>query len=279
MSRNSRVYVGKLSSRTREGDLYDIFSRYGSIRSVDVKNGYAFIDFEDYRDAEDAIYEMDDREVDGSYILVQPAKGGARGGDRERDRRGGPPQRGDYRVYVEGIPRDMSWQDLKDVFRPVAEVAFTDVFRERGTTKGVVEFRTREEMSRAMRELDETKVRDHVITLREDRGGRNRRSRSRSPRDRKDRRSRSRSPRRSASRSPRRSGSRSPRRSASKSPTRAAAETSTPPPANEKKNDSPSPSPRRSRSRSPTPDRKRDRSPSPSSSAKRRKEDDGDDRD
>lgn len=38
--------------------------------SVDLKRGYAFVDFVDSRDAEDAIHEVDGREVDGSRSAV-----------------------------------------------------------------------------------------------------------------------------------------------------------------------------------------------------------------
>ncbi|KAL9255585.1 Serine/arginine-rich splicing factor RSZ21-like protein [Drosera capensis] len=54
----SRVYVGNLDPHVSERDLEDEFKRYGPIRSLWVARrppGYAFIDFEDTRDAKDAI--------------------------------------------------------------------------------------------------------------------------------------------------------------------------------------------------------------------------------
>jgi RNA recognition motif-containing protein len=42
---NSVVYVGRLSSRTRERDLEDAFSKYGRIIRLDMKAGYAFIEY------------------------------------------------------------------------------------------------------------------------------------------------------------------------------------------------------------------------------------------
>ncbi|MBA0658067.1 hypothetical protein Goklo_010305 [Gossypium klotzschianum] len=58
----SRVYVGNLDPRVSERDLEDEFRVFGVIRSVWVARrppGYAFIDFDDRRDAEDAIRELD----------------------------------------------------------------------------------------------------------------------------------------------------------------------------------------------------------------------------
>lgn len=57
----SRVYVGRLSNRTRERDLEDTFGKYGRITRVDMKYGYAFVEFSDNRDAEDAVRDLDGR--------------------------------------------------------------------------------------------------------------------------------------------------------------------------------------------------------------------------
>ncbi|CAH2077357.1 unnamed protein product, partial [Thlaspi arvense] len=58
----SRVYVGNLDPRVTERELEDEFRVYGVIKSVWVARrppGYAFLDFEDPRDARDAIRDLD----------------------------------------------------------------------------------------------------------------------------------------------------------------------------------------------------------------------------
>ncbi|KAI9071442.1 hypothetical protein K1719_046591 [Acacia pycnantha] len=90
---NTRLYVGRLSSRTRSRDLDKVFGRYGRIRGVDMKHDYAFVEFSDPRDADDARYNLDGRDVDGSRIIVEFAKGGPRG-SREYLGRGPPPGSG-----------------------------------------------------------------------------------------------------------------------------------------------------------------------------------------
>ncbi|AQK79208.1 Serine/arginine-rich splicing factor RS2Z32 [Zea mays] len=72
---NTRLYVGRLAPRTRSRDLEYLFSKYGRIREVELKRDYAFIEFSDPRDADDAQYNLDGREVDGSRIIVEFAKG------------------------------------------------------------------------------------------------------------------------------------------------------------------------------------------------------------
>ncbi|KAJ8439525.1 hypothetical protein Cgig2_007042 [Carnegiea gigantea] len=58
----TRVYVGNLDPRVTERDLEDEFRVYGVLRSVWVARrppGYAFIEFDDRRDALDAIRALD----------------------------------------------------------------------------------------------------------------------------------------------------------------------------------------------------------------------------
>ncbi|GAV63734.1 RRM_1 domain-containing protein/zf-CCHC domain-containing protein [Cephalotus follicularis] len=92
----TRLYVGHLSSRTRSRDLEDIFRKYGRIRDVDMKRDFAFVEFNDPRDADDARYSLNGREVDGARLVVEFAKGGPRGpgGSREYLGRGPPPGSG-----------------------------------------------------------------------------------------------------------------------------------------------------------------------------------------
>ncbi|PKA52862.1 Serine/arginine-rich splicing factor RSZ21 [Apostasia shenzhenica] len=107
----SRVYVGNLEPRVSERDLEDEFRVYGVIRSIWVARrppGYAFIDFDDHRDAQDAIREMDGKHgwrVELSHKGTGGGGGGGggggRGGARGRDRYGGG---SDMKCYECGEP-------------------------------------------------------------------------------------------------------------------------------------------------------------------------------
>uniref|UniRef100_A0A061RFE5 Splicing factor, arginine/serine-rich 7 n=1 Tax=Tetraselmis sp. GSL018 TaxID=582737 RepID=A0A061RFE5_9CHLO len=62
---STRVYVGNLDPRVTEQELEDQFTRFGTLRSVWVARkppGFAFLDYNDPRDAEDAV-----REINGKY--------------------------------------------------------------------------------------------------------------------------------------------------------------------------------------------------------------------
>eukprot|EP01013_Petalomonas_cantuscygni_P013763 TRINITY_DN2836_c0_g1_i1.p1 TRINITY_DN2836_c0_g1~~TRINITY_DN2836_c0_g1_i1.p1 ORF type:complete len:328 (-),score=36.56 TRINITY_DN2836_c0_g1_i1:1183-2136(-) len=81
----------------------------------------------------------------------------------------------DRRVAVLNIPWSVSWQDLKDHFKPVGHVVRADVLSDpsSGRSKGVglVEFSTQDEAARAIAELHDSTLKDRKISVREDRPG------------------------------------------------------------------------------------------------------------
>uniref|UniRef100_U5EY87 Putative 52k active chromatin boundary protein n=1 Tax=Corethrella appendiculata TaxID=1370023 RepID=U5EY87_9DIPT len=237
----SRVYVGGLPYGVRERDLERFFKGYGRTRDILIKNGYGFVEFEDYRDADDAVYELNGKELLGERVTVEPARGTARGpggrkeyyNDRYDSRRRydryenssrsnsryGPPLRTEYRLIVDNLSSRVSWQDLKDYMRQAGEVTYADAHKQK-KNEGVVEFASLSDMKTAIEKLDDTELNGRRIRLIEDRGrnggSRNGRGRSRSSRSSSRSRSRSRSRRRSHSRSHSRRSSRSRSRSKSK---------------------------------------------------------------
>uniref|UniRef100_A0A8C7WGL8 Serine and arginine rich splicing factor 6 n=2 Tax=Salmoninae TaxID=504568 RepID=A0A8C7WGL8_ONCMY len=80
-----RIYVGKLNYNAREKDLQRFFNGYGKLMEIDLKNGYGFVEFEDNRDADDAVYELNGKELCGERVTVEHA----RGPRRDRDGYGG----------------------------------------------------------------------------------------------------------------------------------------------------------------------------------------------
>lgn len=146
---STRVYVGGISYKARENDIEYFFRKYGKLREISLKNGFAFIEFDDYRNADDACYDLHGREFMGEKVSVEMARGTPHGKDRERwgtgngDNRGdrrrertpdrrysregrskpvwlqkyGPPTRTDNRLIVENLSSRVSWQDLKDYMR------------------------------------------------------------------------------------------------------------------------------------------------------------------
>jgi len=85
-----KVYVGNLGNNASKSELESVFSHYGPLKNVWVARnppGFAFIEFQDPRDAEDACRNVDGTRVGGMRVRVEMSTG------RSRDRRP-PPRRG-----------------------------------------------------------------------------------------------------------------------------------------------------------------------------------------
>jgi len=232
----ARVYIGNLGLDCREHDVEKLFRDYGRITDIHLKGVYGFLNFDDKRDASDAIKEVNGRSFNGGRIRVDYAKEPRGAGGRDRFDRGGPRRSFDrprarpgkwtnYRLLVENLSSKTSWQDLKDYMREAGDITYTKAHSPR-TGDGVVEFADRKGMEYALRKLDDTELDGRRIKLIEEGGGSRRdRSRSRSrgrrsrSRDRSNSRSKSRSRSRSRSRSPEKKRERSDSRSRSRSNT------------------------------------------------------------
>ncbi|XP_051123828.1 serine/arginine-rich splicing factor SR30 isoform X3 [Andrographis paniculata] len=204
MGRLSRtIYVGNLPGDIRESEVEDLFYKYGPIVEIDLKipprpPGYAFIEFEDPRDADDAIRGRDGYNFDGCQLRVEIARG-RRGSSYDRhssgSSRGGVSRRTEYRVLVTGLPSSASWQDLKDHMRQAGDVCFSQVYRDRDGMRGVVDYTNYDDMKYAIKKLDDSLFRNRYSRayIRVDEYD-SRRSYSRSPSRSKSPYSRSRSP-------------------------------------------------------------------------------------
>merc|ERR1712079_7757 len=87
-----KVYVGNLGDRPpRREQLEDEFSYYGPLRNVWVARsppGFAYIEFESKRDAQDAARGLDGKNIAGRRIKVEMAKGSMklRRGEDDKDK-------------------------------------------------------------------------------------------------------------------------------------------------------------------------------------------------
>ncbi|XP_015911080.1 RNA-binding protein Rsf1 isoform X2 [Parasteatoda tepidariorum] len=92
--RPTSVYVGGLSEDVQKEDLEREFGKFGDLEKVWVARnppGFAFIEFKDDQDANEAIKEMNGASINGSEIRVDISRGrgGRRGGGGGGFRRGG----------------------------------------------------------------------------------------------------------------------------------------------------------------------------------------------
>ncbi|XP_051529337.1 serine/arginine-rich splicing factor 7-like [Myxocyprinus asiaticus] len=74
----TKVYVGNLGTGAGKGELERAFGYYGPLRTVWIARnppGFAFVEFEDPRDAEDAVRGIDGKMICGSRVRVELSTG------------------------------------------------------------------------------------------------------------------------------------------------------------------------------------------------------------
>merc|ERR1711973_563190 len=183
-----KLFIGHLAPDTRERDLERFLKDKGfnrSIVEVVVKTGYGFVIFDDKQDADDAVYELNGKDLLNYKLVVEYAKPSERRDDRGGGfRRGSPPRGGrggyssrfgrpyntEFRVIIENVSTRCSWQDIKDYFRQAGEVTFAKCHREK-MGEGVVEFASSKDMRNAIRKLDDTELFGKRVRLRCENGG------------------------------------------------------------------------------------------------------------
>ena len=85
------LFVGNLSRDVKTKDLAELFGKYGKLVGCRIKESFGlqnfgFVSFGDERDAEDALNKCNGKDLLGSRISVDWAKG-SRGGPRGRSDR------------------------------------------------------------------------------------------------------------------------------------------------------------------------------------------------
>lgn len=125
-----RVFIGRLNPAAREKDVERFFKGYGRIRDIDLKRGFGFVEFDDPRDADDAVYELDGKELCNERVTIEHARLRSRGGPRglgrgryndrfssrrPRGDRSAPPIRTENRLIVENLSSRVSWQVCQSI--------------------------------------------------------------------------------------------------------------------------------------------------------------------
>ncbi|ORM40393.1 Serine/arginine-rich splicing factor 7 [Babesia sp. Xinjiang] len=88
-SDGKKVYIGNLNPEATVDDVETLFSKFGTITNVWVARrppGFAFVTFEDSRDATDAIDELDGTDYKGQNLKVELSKGPRPRHRRDRSR-------------------------------------------------------------------------------------------------------------------------------------------------------------------------------------------------
>ena len=132
--------------------------------------GCGIVTFNSSEDAKKAIETMHDTEIGERKIFVREDREGERGNDL-RNRIGPSATSPDASVYVGNLPWSTRWQELKDIFRKVGNVAHADVtmgFDGRSRGWGVVTFMDPQCAQVAIERLNGTMLNDRALIVRRD---------------------------------------------------------------------------------------------------------------
>ncbi len=99
------IYIGNLAPQVSDQELENLFKQFGELKSVKIirdmftgeSKGFGFVEMNDKTAAENAIKELNTKELSGKKIIVNEARpksdnrrgGGKRGGFRGGNRNGG----------------------------------------------------------------------------------------------------------------------------------------------------------------------------------------------
>lgn len=78
----TKLYVGNLPYSVNDDSLRELFSSYGNVLSASIifdrmsgrSKGFGFVELEDDKEAQKAISEMNEKEIDGRKIVVSIAR-------------------------------------------------------------------------------------------------------------------------------------------------------------------------------------------------------------
>lgn len=159
------VFCGNFDYDTRHSDLDRLFSRYGRVDRIDMKSGFAFVYFEDERDAEDAIRDLHDRPFGYSKrrLSVEWSRQGERGGPRHRDgSRAVANTRPTKTLFVINFdPIRTRTRDIERHFEPYGKVLNVRIRR----NFAFVQFETQEEATKALECTNMSKILDRVVSV------------------------------------------------------------------------------------------------------------------
>ncbi|XP_022979301.1 serine/arginine-rich splicing factor RS31A-like isoform X1 [Cucurbita maxima] len=156
------IFVGNFGYDTRQSELERLFAKYGRVERIDMKSGFAFVYFEEERDAEDSIRSLDNMPFgyDRRRLSVEWARG-----ERGRSRDGSKSmanQRPTKTLFVINFdPIRTRVRDIERHFEPYGKVLNVRIRR----NFAFVQFETQEEATKALECTHMSKILDRVVSV------------------------------------------------------------------------------------------------------------------
>lgn len=157
------VFCGNFDYETRQSDLERLFSKYGPIRRIDMKSGYAFVYFQDERDAEDAIRRLSNAEFGHtSRRLSVEWSRQEEPVPKNRDRPTGADAKPTRTLFVINFdPIRTKVVDIERHFEPYGKIANIRIRK----NFAFVQYEAQEHASVAVNKTDKSTILDRVVTV------------------------------------------------------------------------------------------------------------------
>ncbi|RDX96246.1 Serine/arginine-rich splicing factor RS31, partial [Mucuna pruriens] len=178
------VFVGNFGYDTRQSELERLFAKYGRVDRVDMKSGFAFVYYEDERDAEDAIRALDNfpfghekrrlsvewarvylpciievASVNNVNVLSEFHNKGERGRHRDGSRANQRPTKSLFVINFDPIRTRV--HDIERHFEPYGKVLNVRIRR----NFAFVQFETQEDATKALECTHMSKILDRVVSV------------------------------------------------------------------------------------------------------------------
>ncbi|XP_065030951.1 serine/arginine-rich splicing factor RS31-like isoform X2 [Musa acuminata AAA Group] len=158
------VFCGNLNHDARQSELDRLFSKYGRVDRIDMKSGYAFVYFEDERDAGDAIRGLDG--IPFGYSRRRLSVEWSRQGDRGPRYHDGSRSTGNTRptktlFVINFDPIRTRVRDIESHFEPYGNITNVRIRR----NFAFVQFETQEEATTALESTNMSKILDRVVSV------------------------------------------------------------------------------------------------------------------
>lgn len=166
MSSKSSLFVCKIASSTDMRSLVEHFTQIGRVQRVEYTQdkGHAFVSYERMEDAAKAINKLNDIEMNGNRLIIR-----YNNDYNQKSVNVGVKIKAnnECRLVIKGLSNRTSWSNLKDWARKIGPVKFSNVrlTDDESAHEGIVEFVNAEDVSKAIKELDGTTIKGHIVKL------------------------------------------------------------------------------------------------------------------
>ncbi len=173
------VFVGNLKYETKWQALKDHMRRAGNVDSANIleanngrSKGCALVTYQHPKEAQRAINELNESELEGRTIFVQPDNKPADMGRDERSSSNNKNNHSEHSVFVGNLPYECSWQALKDYFKSCGYIERAEVMEDPKTGKkkgfGTITFSNERGMNNAIRNFHGRDFQGRALEVRPD---------------------------------------------------------------------------------------------------------------